>query len=203
MPKNLLLFLILFLSLSSPYAAEKEPVQGVWQGTIGNKTVVASFGDMKGRYFDTKYLKLIALAANNQDLYEWTEKVGEKTTAVWQLTNVDREHITGVWQNAENKQTYKITLTLTQSIPKSNYIDLNNLVQTYNKKFTYGKPTQFGEHQYRTIAFNNQVSNLELLDNAPNIKQLNNMLKFGLQAQISEHMDCASEAERQRGENAT
>ncbi len=203
MPKTLLLFFVLFYSVTPLHAAEKEPPQGIWQGTIANKTVVVSFNGENQGYFYTKYLKPITLATTHQDFNEWAEKVGEKTTAFWHLKSVDNDHITGTWQNIENKQSYKITLTHTKSIPRSNYFDINNLAQTYNKKLFYGKPTLFGKYQYRTIASNDHVSSIELLDDTPSIKQLNNMLKYGFQARMTEYLGCPSEADLNRGKNST
>ena len=182
----------------SAIAEEKQPPQGIWQGTIANQSVIVSFSSENVGYFYLKYLKPISLQSVDGEFKDWFEQVDGKTIAHWHLTHMSQSKITGSWVSSSSTQKNNIQLSTLNSIPQSGYLNISQLAKAFQQKVNSSKVHQFGEHQYRVLSSNNQ-NNIELIAKSPNIHLLNNMLKIGLRTQVSSYYDCPSPAEMGRG----
>jgi hypothetical protein len=196
--KKLLIFILFSFFCCTLCAADKQPPQGIWQGTVANLPVIVSFDGENNGYFYLKYLKPIPLQTQNQSFTDWQEKTDGQVVANWHLTNITDDKITGTWSSVKNEQKVNIQLSKLNSIPDNNYVDILHLAKAFQQKVTRSKIQQFGKYQYRSLVSSDQKS-LELIGDTPNIQQLNSMLKIGLQTQISNYYGCTSPAEMGRG----
>ena len=154
--------------------------QGVWQGTLGKKAIVACFnkgfpGSSYGSYYYLDHLEPIAIT-RDRDAY-WHER---NDTGLWELSVPVSGLISGVWRNPKNRKNLPIKLALVDgekddiACARDSY---NARLETYPKVIV-GKWVQFSVGRFfRKLEFAGQLT-IELFGPDAATRRLNSILKL-------------------------
>jgi len=178
--------------LATPLAALARPIhpQGVWEGTIGFKAIVACFNmgsnfTSVASYYYIDYLTPIRLHKNQEESY-WHEF---SDTGLWELGDPVNKTVTGIWHHPDTRKTLPIKL---------NYVDGReddaacardsfNLRLEAHPEVKASKLILFSpERKYRELRFADQVT-VELFGPDPAIEIINSILKLNKSEKIIEN----------------
>jgi len=173
-------FLIILSVISSVAFSAPVTPQGVWQGTLGTKAIVACFNRgssySNGSYYYMDYLTPISLSKGPKKP-NWNEY---HDTGSWILDEPVNQILTGTWYHPNGSKTLKIKL---------NYIDgqqddaacarhsYNAKLEVYPKVEKSKLMTFSPKRQYRELKFAGRET-LELIGPEPAIKKINSVLAF-------------------------
>jgi hypothetical protein len=157
---RLVIPLFFWLQINSALAMET-PLNGVWQGQVGQSDIVVCFnGDQSGSYYHSRHRMPIQLSADEKD-NSWRE---QNSTGVWKLDSPINGKLRGVWRDPGNVKTQIISL-----VSPTHQADAQPCASdSYNKaleafpELKVGQIEAYQGKQYRTLKIAD-VETIELL----------------------------------------
>ena len=155
--------------------------QGVWNGSIGTKAIVACFNrgspwTAYGSYYYIDFLTPIALHTQERDSY-WHE---EDDAGQWELATPVDGVVTGTWRNEKTKKALPINLAVVDGSDDESACARDS----YNKRLESRPQVETGKmvqlspgRSYRKLRFAGQET-IELFGPDPALGQLNSLLKL-------------------------
>ncbi|MDO9404661.1 MAG: hypothetical protein Q7T87_11580 [Polaromonas sp.] len=165
------------LLLTAAAQAQGTPPRGVWEGTLGDRPIIACFNgeDFGGSYYYTKFLRPIQLAQNN-NRGPWHE---EGRSGSWQLNKPEGQRMTGTWLPPK-KGSASLPLDLTLVAGGGENLACGS--DAYNTRIeapleiTPGKPQKLGEHRWRKLHFGEQET-VEIMQAGQVEQKINQQLR--------------------------
>lgn len=150
--------------------------QGVWNGFIGTKSIIACFNEGSSftsyaSYYYVDHLKPIGLAKRDSDSL-WHEEDG---SGLWEMSSPDAENIIGVWRNPKTQKTLPIKLSLVDGRDDMTACarDSYNARLETPPKVEIGKVVPFSSGRfYRKLRFAGQET-VELFGTVSSIRKIN------------------------------
>jgi hypothetical protein len=206
---RLLLILVASIALTTYATADDFALRGVWEGTIGDKNIIACFNTATtdtsitelGSYYYLRYLSPIRLVKREgqwleENRYEknhrppvWPNEIANKPspiTGVWSIESVKDRKLIGSWKSADGNKVLALRLMLVEESAKACSSNSYNakLEQVLPKLFV-GKTESFNGHPYRLLQIAHHGT-VELLENNPNFSEINLRLRSGLPSDLNE-----------------
>lgn len=156
------LIIPLFVALQiNPALAVETPMNGVWQGQVGQSDIVACFnGNQNGSYYYSRYKTPIQLSPDEKNNY-WLE---ENKSGVWKLDAPVSGKLSGIWSDPKNEKTQIISLVLlgNQADAQPCASDQYNKALEAFPALKVGKIEGYMDKKYRTLKIAD-VETIELL----------------------------------------
>lgn len=192
---------ILVAALAATLHADAQPLEGVWQGTLGNQAIVACFNgtlgdEQTGSYYYERHKQPIHLSSN-AGKPEWTESstpdagIKSEVTGIWRLSPAGLVgSVHGAWSPPKGGKTLPIVLTRIAEPGNEHACGseaYNNALEFMPTPRTSGIE-EINHHRYRTIHLAN-VEVLELLDRGAIYDELNRQFRAALPRSMQDLAD--------------
>ncbi|HEY6094130.1 MAG TPA: hypothetical protein VIU93_04180 [Gallionellaceae bacterium] len=172
---------VAFLLISTTVFAGPMPPQGVWNGTIGTKAIIACFNrgsrwTSYASYYYVDYLTPISLTTRDNDSY-WHE---EHDTGLWELSAPADGIVIGTWSNPKTHKTLPIKLSYVDGSGDDAACarDSYNTHLEVTPRVEASKIIQFSPgRSYRKLRFAGQET-IELFAPDQAIERINSFLKL-------------------------